>query len=139
MVVQPTSSGHWRLAFYAVIIMICVGALGLVVRFFRDRADPGLDEALNGKTIEQFIGELGEPSHREPVSVKEISDPEARERHLKATNQNRRDQSKQVLIAEWYRSGDELPTTLQITVWFRWTDGKWLAFHNDRRYCWAGL
>ena len=134
------NGGRWRFIRLVAVIAACVIGVVPIVKFVHDRSDPGPDERLNGKTFDQLAAELGEPpSDPEAISCADISDADARRKYLDLNSSAQPDRAEHILVATWSRSGDDLPTKLETTVWFQWVGDNWVAFHNYRRYCWAGL
>jgi hypothetical protein len=101
------------------------------------KRDPGTDPRLNGQVLESLIEEMGEPEKSIHIAPQDIQDHEVRRKVLAALRNQNLDRL--ILEVTWLRTGPDLPTRMETKVWLYEVDGQWVAFHNYRRYHWAGL
>jgi hypothetical protein len=133
------SSRTNHLAASIALFLVLAACGGLVFKYVWDRRDPGIDPSLNGKTSDQLVQELGEPESSEETAFASLRDQQARAELARLDGTGEPDPRRRVLVLAWYRTRDDLPALLRTSVWFRWADGRWAAFHNYRGYLWAGL
>jgi hypothetical protein len=129
-----------RLGIAALALILVVALLvSLFVLNLWLRADPGTDQSLNGKALDELVQELGKPQSEGYVALADIRTKNSGKAYLALPGRGNSDESARILEAKWLRSGGDLPTAMETTVWFHEVDGRWIAFHNYRRYQWASL
>jgi hypothetical protein len=122
----------WTLAIYGAL-------LAAMALWMWSSSDPGTDSSLNQKTFDELVQELGKPqSEVHSGLTSRILDDAARRAYLAIPDRGGTDAGVEILVAKWVRSGSG-STPLETTVWLRAIDGRWVAFHNYRRYLIAGL
>jgi hypothetical protein len=122
----------WSLGAYAIF-------LALLAWWINSDSNPGIDPSLNGKTLDELVQVLGMPESEVHLALDGVRDEGARRAFLTIPDRGSADSGKVILEAKWVRSDPDLPTALETAVWLREIDGRWVAFHNYRRYLWAGL